>query len=159
MNLQKVWSVSDLSFFFFFDEFPCFLVLSFWFPSNCDIPAFFPLHKSLWYCIRLISVTNVYGNPFIEFRRFVCLYISRCWKVLILWLTVDVERHARDFMEAAKKLQLYFIGLQREDQPTKAETLRKVNPQAICSWYCISHPLLQISSGNLIKSSSLRIWF
>jgi hypothetical protein len=37
-----------------------------------------------------------------------------------------VERHARDFMEAAKKLQLYFIGLQREDQPTKGETLRKV---------------------------------
>jgi hypothetical protein len=40
--------------------------------------------------------------------------------------SVDVERHARDFMEAAKKLQLYFIGLQREDQPTKVETLRKV---------------------------------
>ncbi|MBA0688936.1 hypothetical protein Goari_006692 [Gossypium aridum] len=28
-------------------------------------------------------------------------------------------------MEAAKKLQLYFLGLQREDQPTKAEMLRK----------------------------------
>ncbi|XP_050238846.1 mediator of RNA polymerase II transcription subunit 28 [Mercurialis annua] len=38
---------------------------------------------------------------------------------------IDVERHARDFMEAAKKIQLYFIGLQREDQPTVAETLRK----------------------------------
>ncbi|XP_059625656.1 mediator of RNA polymerase II transcription subunit 28-like [Cornus florida] len=38
---------------------------------------------------------------------------------------IDVERHARDFMEAAKKLQLYFIGLQREDQPTKAGTLQK----------------------------------
>ncbi|KAE8734364.1 Mediator of RNA polymerase II transcription subunit 28 [Hibiscus syriacus] len=38
---------------------------------------------------------------------------------------VDVERHARDFMEAAKKFQLYFLGLQREDQPTKAEMLRK----------------------------------
>ncbi|KAK4788098.1 hypothetical protein SAY86_019417 [Trapa natans] len=38
---------------------------------------------------------------------------------------IDVERHARDFMEAAKKLQLYFVSLQREDQPTKAETLRK----------------------------------
>nr|XP_048323716.1 mediator of RNA polymerase II transcription subunit 28 [Ziziphus jujuba var. spinosa] len=38
---------------------------------------------------------------------------------------IDVERHARDFMEAAKKLQLYFISLQREDQPTKAETLVK----------------------------------
>lgn len=37
-----------------------------------------------------------------------------------------MERHARDFMEAAKKLQLYFISLQREDQPTKAETLAKV---------------------------------
>ncbi|KAJ7972976.1 mediator of RNA polymerase II transcription subunit 28-like [Quillaja saponaria] len=38
---------------------------------------------------------------------------------------IDVERHARDFMEAAKKLQLYLISLQREDQPTKSETLRK----------------------------------
>lgn len=40
--------------------------------------------------------------------------------------SVDVERHARDFMEAAKKLQLYFVGLERDDQPTKAETLQKV---------------------------------
>ncbi|KAL8257865.1 hypothetical protein R6Q59_029906 [Mikania micrantha] len=38
---------------------------------------------------------------------------------------IDVERHARDFMEAAKKLQIYFIGLQREDQPTKEEILQK----------------------------------
>ncbi|CAO2839754.1 unnamed protein product [Amaranthus hypochondriacus] len=38
---------------------------------------------------------------------------------------IDVERHARDFMEAAKKLQCYFIGLQREDKPTKAELLQK----------------------------------
>ncbi|PWA99317.1 hypothetical protein CTI12_AA009840 [Artemisia annua] len=38
---------------------------------------------------------------------------------------IDVERHARDFMEAAKKLQLYFISLQREDQPTKQELLQK----------------------------------
>eukprot|EP00262_Sarcandra_glabra_P005327 TRINITY_DN1678_c0_g1_i1.p1 TRINITY_DN1678_c0_g1~~TRINITY_DN1678_c0_g1_i1.p1 ORF type:complete len:131 (-),score=36.91 TRINITY_DN1678_c0_g1_i1:155-547(-) len=38
---------------------------------------------------------------------------------------IDVERHARDFMEAAKKLQLYFIGLQREDQPTKEDMIRK----------------------------------
>nr|CAD1829808.1 unnamed protein product [Ananas comosus var. bracteatus] len=38
---------------------------------------------------------------------------------------IDVERHAREFMEAAKKLQLYFIGLQREDQPTREEKLRK----------------------------------
>ncbi|RZR82064.1 hypothetical protein BHM03_00008407 [Ensete ventricosum] len=38
---------------------------------------------------------------------------------------VDVERHAREFMEASKKLQLYFVGLQREDEPTKEEMLRK----------------------------------
>ncbi|CAK8578888.1 unnamed protein product [Lathyrus sativus] len=38
---------------------------------------------------------------------------------------IDVDRHARDFMEAAKKLQLYFISLQREDKPSKAETLKK----------------------------------
>ncbi|XP_047045054.1 mediator of RNA polymerase II transcription subunit 28-like [Lolium rigidum] len=38
---------------------------------------------------------------------------------------IDVERHARDFMEAAKKLQSYFISLQREDQPTNEDTLRK----------------------------------
>ncbi|XP_057483760.1 mediator of RNA polymerase II transcription subunit 28-like [Actinidia eriantha] len=35
------------------------------------------------------------------------------------------EAHAKDFMEVAKKLQLYFTGLQREDKPTRAETLRK----------------------------------
>lgn len=46
--------------------------------------------------------------------------------VLLFTTSVDVERHARDFMEAAKKLQLYFISLQREDQPTKAEILGKV---------------------------------
>ncbi|XP_009789031.1 mediator of RNA polymerase II transcription subunit 28 isoform X1 [Nicotiana tabacum] len=38
---------------------------------------------------------------------------------------IDVERHARDFMEAAKKLQLHLIGLQREDLPTRPEMLRK----------------------------------
>ncbi|KAF9620754.1 hypothetical protein IFM89_014358 [Coptis chinensis] len=38
---------------------------------------------------------------------------------------IDVERHAREFMEAAKKLQLYFIGLQQEENPSEAETLRK----------------------------------
>ena len=47
-------------------------------------------------------------------------------KTCFVIASVDVERHARDFMEAAKKLQLYFIGLQREDQPTIVETLRKV---------------------------------
>lgn len=48
--------------------------------------------------------------------------------------SVDVERHARDFMEAAKKLQLYFLGLQREDQPTKAELLQRVNQDYIWDW-------------------------
>ncbi|CAN6326744.1 unnamed protein product [Urochloa humidicola] len=38
---------------------------------------------------------------------------------------IDVERHARDFMEAAKKLQSYFISLQREDQPTTEDVLQK----------------------------------
>ncbi|AEE79001.1 Mediator of RNA polymerase II transcription subunit 28 [Arabidopsis thaliana] len=39
---------------------------------------------------------------------------------------IDVERHARDFMEAAKKLQLYFMGLKREDRaPSRAESLKK----------------------------------
>ncbi|KAI3883738.1 hypothetical protein MKX03_036231, partial [Papaver bracteatum] len=30
---------------------------------------------------------------------------------------INVERHARDFMEAAKKLQLYFIRLQHVELP------------------------------------------
>ncbi|GAB4835676.1 Mediator of RNA polymerase II transcription subunit 28 [Ancistrocladus abbreviatus] len=38
---------------------------------------------------------------------------------------IDVERHARDFMEAAKKLQMYFISLQREDQPSKVAMVQK----------------------------------
>jgi hypothetical protein len=41
--------------------------------------------------------------------------------------TVDVERHAADFMEAAKTLQLYFIRVQHQQQPTREEALRKVN--------------------------------
>ncbi|KAF8413009.1 hypothetical protein HHK36_000982 [Tetracentron sinense] len=52
-----------------------------------------------------------------------CLY-GRKGEYLVV-PSVDVERHARDFMEVAKRLQLYFIGLQQEDQPTKEETLRK----------------------------------
>ncbi|KAJ7977583.1 mediator of RNA polymerase II transcription subunit 28-like [Quillaja saponaria] len=35
------------------------------------------------------------------------------------------SKQARVFVEAAKKLQLYFINLQREDKPTKSETLIK----------------------------------
>ncbi|OEL30772.1 hypothetical protein BAE44_0008206 [Dichanthelium oligosanthes] len=59
---------------------------------------------------------------------------------------IDVERHARDFMEAAKKLQSYFISLQREDQPTAEEMLRKVHslhPRMIESGVkmCISCPM------------------
>ncbi|XP_026416588.1 mediator of RNA polymerase II transcription subunit 28-like isoform X2 [Papaver somniferum] len=38
---------------------------------------------------------------------------------------IDVERHARDFMEAAKQLQLYFIELQHKELPTKEATLQK----------------------------------
>ncbi|KAJ7242411.1 hypothetical protein O6H91_Y196900 [Diphasiastrum complanatum] len=38
---------------------------------------------------------------------------------------VDVERHAREFMEAAKKLQLFFIRVQHQHQPPKEELLKK----------------------------------
>ncbi|KAJ4820831.1 Mediator of RNA polymerase II transcription subunit 28 [Rhynchospora pubera] len=38
---------------------------------------------------------------------------------------IDVERHARDFMEAAKKLQLYFMAIQREEEPTKEQLLQQ----------------------------------
>ncbi|GAB4839332.1 Mediator of RNA polymerase II transcription subunit 28 [Ancistrocladus abbreviatus] len=53
-----------------------------------------------------------------------------CWFSMQLWtkkeiISVDVERHARDFMEAAKKLQMYFISLQRDDHPSKVEMLQK----------------------------------
>lgn len=36
-------------------------------------------------------------------------------------------------MEAAKKLQLYFVGLQRDDQPSTADKLRKVVKVLYCS--------------------------
>ncbi|EFJ38441.1 hypothetical protein SELMODRAFT_74394 [Selaginella moellendorffii] len=38
---------------------------------------------------------------------------------------VDVERHAREFMEAAKQLQVFFIRVQHEHQPPKEELLKK----------------------------------
>ncbi|KAI3890047.1 hypothetical protein MKW92_039828 [Papaver armeniacum] len=47
-------------------------------------------------------------------------YEVLCSKLMVTFvLIVDVERHARDFMEAAKKLQLYFIDLQHEELPTE----------------------------------------
>lgn len=45
---------------------------------------------------------------------------------MLVIVSADVEKHARNFMEAAKKLQEYFICLQRENKPTKAETLKMV---------------------------------
>lgn len=49
------------------------------------------------------------------------------WNILLVVIvSADVEKHARNFMEAAKKLQQYFICLQRENKPTKAETLERV---------------------------------
>lgn len=53
-----------------------------------------------------------------------------------------MERHARDFMEAAKKLQLHFISLQREDQPTQVATLEKVICRLLLRY-------MQISSSNM----------
>ncbi|KAG9152238.1 hypothetical protein Leryth_026835 [Lithospermum erythrorhizon] len=41
-------------------------------------------------------------------------------------LQIDVERHASDFMEAAKKLQLYLTALQHEDKPNMAGTLKRI---------------------------------
>ncbi|XP_031488993.1 mediator of RNA polymerase II transcription subunit 28 [Nymphaea colorata] len=38
---------------------------------------------------------------------------------------IDVERHARDFMEAAKRLQCYFNKLQQDKKPTTEEMLTK----------------------------------
>ncbi|KAK0574562.1 hypothetical protein LWI29_025522 [Acer saccharum] len=41
-------------------------------------------------------------------------------------LESTIEKHAKEFMEAAKKLQKYFISLQVDyHQPTKAKILRK----------------------------------
>ncbi|KAI3952401.1 hypothetical protein MKX01_005268 [Papaver californicum] len=56
-----------------------------------------------------------------------CLVIGSCLASMLACekATIDVERHARDFMEAAKKLQLYFIGLQHEELPVKEVTLQK----------------------------------
>lgn len=65
----------------------------------------------------------------------------------LVWFSspVDVDKHARDFMEAAKKLQLYFISLQREDKPTKAEMLRKV-------WW-LHWNVIQVSQRDCLISS------
>ncbi|PHT39964.1 Mediator of RNA polymerase II transcription subunit 28 [Capsicum baccatum] len=38
---------------------------------------------------------------------------------------IDVERHIRDFMEVAEKLQFHLIGLRREELFTRPEILRK----------------------------------
>lgn len=104
--------------------------------------------KLLWTCwVVLSSIVWRSASLFTPFTL-VCFFFL-----------VDVERHARDFMEAAKKLQLYFIGLQHEDQPSKEEMLRKVlflrrNAQINHSNYLVlkTESLLPISSCHLILS-------
>ncbi|XWS46630.1 hypothetical protein CRYUN_Cryun14cG0085100 [Craigia yunnanensis] len=61
----------------------------------------------------------------LHFQSVFIFFLLFCAVKIICNVDFDVERHVKDFMEAAKKLQLYFIGLQREDQPSKAEMLRK----------------------------------
>lgn len=49
-------------------------------------------------------------------------------------------------MEAAKKLQLYFISLQREDKPTKVEMLRKVWQFIMKCFWSVMETVIYFSS-------------
>lgn len=40
-------------------------------------------------------------------------------------LHVDVERHTRDFMEAANKLQLFFLRVGHQFQPSREQVLKE----------------------------------
>ncbi|KAL2630858.1 hypothetical protein R1flu_015544 [Riccia fluitans] len=40
-------------------------------------------------------------------------------------LHVDVERHTKDFMEAANKLQLFFLRVGHQSQPSAKQVLRQ----------------------------------
>ncbi|KAF5931358.1 hypothetical protein HYC85_032231 [Camellia sinensis] len=86
-------------------------------PREDMIACVMALEAALLPCLpaRELQAIDRSPHPSHQTKRGNCVLIG----------SVDVERHARDFMEAAKRLQLYFIGLQREDQPTKAETLQK----------------------------------
>ncbi|KAI5071576.1 hypothetical protein GOP47_0013827 [Adiantum capillus-veneris] len=44
---------------------------------------------------------------------------------MVFWSSADVERHVKEFMEAARKLQLFFISLHHKHQPSKQEALTK----------------------------------
>lgn len=59
-------------------------------------------------------------------------------------------------MEAAKKLQLYFIGLQREDEPTNAELLKKVFMFNFVMY--ISKPFLDMFCETEFNSLVVCVW-
>jgi mediator of RNA polymerase II transcription subunit 28 len=65
----------------------------------------------------MISNGSYMGYFLIGFFILFCL--------LLCAAVVDVERHARDFMETAKSLQLFFIKAQHQHKPTREEALRK----------------------------------
>jgi hypothetical protein len=73
--------------------------------------------------------------------------------LLLCAAVVDVERHARDFMETAKSLQLFFIKAQHQHKPTREEALRKVSP---FFWFLEKH---MIGSSMIFERSSVDLFF
>lgn len=78
---------------------------------------------------RYVEVTNqhdqlpISSNGFYMGFFLIGVFILFC--LLLCAAVVDVERHARDFMETAKSLQLFFIKAQHQHKPTREEALRK----------------------------------
>jgi hypothetical protein len=68
---------------------------------------------------------------------------------------VDVERHARDFMETAKSLQLFFIKAQHQHKPTREEALRKVSP-SFFFWFLEKH---MIGSSMIVERRLVDLFF
>lgn len=70
--------------------------------------------------------------------------------------SVDVERHAGEFMEAAKTLQLYFIRAQHQHQPSREDALRKVRVLGEFACVCV---LELVGCGDGIRRQLLCICF
>ena len=68
--------------------------------------------------------------------------------------SVDVERHAGEFMEAAKTLQLYFIRAQHQHQPSREDALRKV--RVLGEFACV-YVLELVGVGDSIRRQRLHI--
>jgi len=108
---------------------------------------------------RYVEVTNQRDQlPISSNGSYMGFFLIGCFILFCLLLcaaVVDVERHARDFMETAKSLQLFFIKAQHQHKPTREEALRKVSP-SFFFWFLEKH---MIGSSMIVERRLVDLFF